>query len=77
MTAVLRLEVAAHRGAVSDAARGSSPEAAAQFFDLPALLAYRDCFRMMALAALIVIPGILLFRPAGAQIGGKHSAPIG
>ena len=27
------------------------------------LQAYADCFRMMAIAALIVSPGVLLFRP--------------
>jgi DHA2 family multidrug resistance protein len=56
MTAVLRLEIVRHHGAV---AGSRSP---AQPLDLAALLGYRDCFRIMAVASLIVIPGIFLFR---------------
>jgi DHA2 family multidrug resistance protein len=70
MTAVLRLQVNAHRGVLSD----GGGAAAAPTFDLASLLAYRDCFRMMAIASLLVIPGIFLFRPARVVDAG---APIG
>ena len=71
MTAVLRLEIAGHRRALAGIA---SP---AQRLDLAALLGYRDCFRLMAVAALIVIPGIFLFRAAGAAAPRPGGAPIG
>jgi MFS transporter, DHA2 family, multidrug resistance protein len=76
MTAVLRLEVISHRAALSDGSElpGSSPS---PLFDQPGLLAYSDCFRMMAVAAVIVIPGIFLFRPAGAEADGQDGASIG
>jgi len=47
MTAVLRLEVNAHGGALT-AGSGAVDGTAARLFDLPTLLAYSDCFRMMA-----------------------------
>lgn len=59
MTAVLRLEIAGHRSALAGIASSTGP------FDLAALLGYRDCFRLMAFASLIVIPGVFLFRAAG------------
>jgi DHA2 family multidrug resistance protein len=58
MTAVLRLEIAGHRRTITGTLSPAGP------FDLAALLGYRDCFRLMAVASLIVIPGIFLFRPA-------------
>jgi len=43
------------------ARQGALPHA----IDAATLAAYRDCFRMMAGAALLVVPGIFLFRIAG------------
>lgn len=65
MTAVLRLKVASeHAGLLPQAARhGAAPHP----LDLATLYAYRDCFRIMAITALLVIPGILLFRIAQAR----------
>jgi DHA2 family multidrug resistance protein len=71
MTAVLRLEIAGHRGAPIAIASPARP------FDVAVLLGYRDCFRLMALASLIVIPGIFLFRAAGAAAPRPGRAPVG
>jgi len=76
MTAVLRLEIERHLAVLSGGGgAGASPPA--PLLDLATLLAYRDCFRMMAVASLIVIPGIFLFRLAGADAGRKDSASLG
>jgi DHA2 family multidrug resistance protein len=77
MMAVLRLEATAHGGTVAATGSGAANGASAPLFDQATLLAYSDCFRMMAVASLLVIPGILLFRPAGADTGRKDGAPIG
>src|SRR5260370_41811384 len=74
MTAVLRLEVNAHGGALA-AGSGAADGTAAPLFDLPTLLAYSDCFRMMAWAALVIIPGIFLFRPTGLATDRTDGAP--
>jgi MFS transporter, DHA2 family, multidrug resistance protein len=71
MTAVLRLEIAGHRGALV----GIVPPA--RLAEMAALLGYRACFHMMAVASLIVIPGIFLFRGAGAAAARPGDAPIG
>jgi DHA2 family multidrug resistance protein len=76
MTAVLQLEVKAHGGTLATGS-GGADGTAAQLFDLPTLLAYRDCFRMMAWAALVIIPGIFLFRPAAAPSGRQEITPMG
>ncbi|MGE5269374.1 MAG: DHA2 family efflux MFS transporter permease subunit [Thiohalocapsa sp.] len=43
---------------------------------LAAFLAYRDCFAMMAVAALACIPGVFLFRAAGAAALRAGRAPV-
>jgi DHA2 family multidrug resistance protein len=53
MSAVLQLQISMHL-------LGLSAEGAA-------LQAYADCFRMMAIAAVVVMPGILLFRTGRAE----------
>ena len=71
MTAVLRLQTNAHRTALAAAGGdGTGP------FDAASLLAYRDCFRMMAIASLVVIPGVLLFRFGTEAPRQKDSASI-
>jgi MFS transporter, DHA2 family, multidrug resistance protein len=54
MTAVLQLRMGAHSAAVPGNLHASV---------LAELSAYRDCFRIMAIASLVVLPGIFLFRP--------------
>jgi hypothetical protein len=61
MTAVLRVRLDAHTsGLASEFAGGAIPAAR---LDAASLQAYAECFRTMAIAALIVSPGIFLFRP--------------
>lgn len=62
MTGVLRAQVGAHLGVLSGGNSGAGTLPSARLLDLATLQAYRDCFRMMALTSLIVIPGIFLFR---------------
>lgn len=69
MTAVLRLEIAGHRHAIAGSAAPVQP------LDLAALFGYRDCFRLMAVASLIVIPGIFLFRTGGTAARRPGGAP--
>jgi MFS transporter, DHA2 family, multidrug resistance protein len=59
MAAILRIRVADNL--VDIVPQGARP-ASAQIINLATVHAYGDCFRMMALAALCVIPGIFLFR---------------
>ena len=61
MTAVLRVRLDAHlSGLAAGFAGGAIP---APRLAAASLQAYADCFRMMAIAALIVCPGVFLFRP--------------
>jgi MFS transporter, DHA2 family, multidrug resistance protein len=60
MTAVLRTRVDAHLLALPAPAGGAG--AAEQLVAAATLGAYADCFSMMALAAIAVSPGVLLFR---------------
>jgi MFS transporter, DHA2 family, multidrug resistance protein len=67
MTAVLRSQVDANLidlGLIDLGAQASGPGAAlsAQLINSATLLAYKTCFQAMAVAALIMIPGIWLFR---------------
>src|SRR5580704_4634330 len=57
MTAVLRVRLDAHLSGFAGAA------IPAPRLNAASLEAYADCFRMMAIAALVVSPGVLLFRP--------------
>ena len=59
MTVVLGLRIASELAVL--APQGGAEPALEK---LATLNAYADCFRMMAVAALLVIPGILLFRVA-------------
>ncbi len=70
MTAVLRAQVDANL--IDLAAQASGPGAAQsrQLIDGASLQAYSTCFQAMAVAALIMIPGVWLFRP------GSHGGPI-
>lgn len=59
MTALLQVRVQSHLAALTP----SPPEVASLDRLAAATLdAYRDCFRMMAVASLLIIPGIMLFR---------------
>jgi MFS transporter, DHA2 family, multidrug resistance protein len=67
MTVVLRMQLDAHLGdlpATTGGPGGLLPDQAAA---MAGLQAYRDCFAMMALAALIAVPGIFLFRQPQAK----------
>lgn len=59
MTSVLQVRTADNLASL--ASHDAGP-VAAHVAALAALHAYRDCFRVMAVAALLVIPGIFLFR---------------
>ena len=69
MSSVLRQITAANVTRLS-AAGGV---AAAQAANIAAFDAYCRCFRMMAVACLILLPGVFLFRVA--RLGGKAKAP--
>jgi MFS transporter, DHA2 family, multidrug resistance protein len=62
MSAVLRTRISANLAAVGNSAGmvGSAQQQA----DAATLAAYSDCFGIMALAAIAVIPGVLVFRVA-------------
>jgi DHA2 family multidrug resistance protein len=62
MTAVLRSRVEANMLALSGPAVSTGANPPASLGDLATLHAYAQCFNMMAIAALVVSPGILLFR---------------
>ena len=66
MTAVLRVKLDAHTSGLASA-DGAIPAAAS-------LQAYAECFRTMAIAALIVSPGIFLFRPSAEASQIKKAA---
>jgi DHA2 family multidrug resistance protein len=61
MTAVLRVRLDAHLSGLAGEFAGAAIPAAR--LNAASLEAYADCFRMMAIAALVVSPGVLLFRP--------------
>jgi DHA2 family multidrug resistance protein len=65
MTAMLQQRVQLHL-----ARQGALPAAV----DAATLAAYRDCFRMMAGAALVVVPGIMLFRIARRRSAAQKTA---
>jgi DHA2 family multidrug resistance protein len=65
MTAVLQLRLSANHAAVADAD--------GQARVLAELAAYRDCFRIMAVICLAILPGIFLFRPP--PRGGRQTLP--
>lgn len=71
MATLLRLRIEVRHDALADFVP------AARLDQLAALLAYRDCFRLMAVAALACIPGVFLFRAAGAAALRPRRAPIG
>ncbi|HVC50387.1 MAG TPA: DHA2 family efflux MFS transporter permease subunit [Stellaceae bacterium] len=62
MTAVLRLRVAAQLAHFAAARGGSHGPVSRSLANLATIHAYRDCFAMMSLTAVLVIPGIYLFR---------------
>ncbi len=69
MTAVLQMRLSAH-GAVPTAAHPAALPTAG------ALHAYADCFRIMAIAAIVVTPGILIFRLASRENTGSIVTPV-
>ena len=73
MTAVLRVQVDANL--IDLAAQASDPGAALspQLINSASLLAYKACFQAMAVAALIMIPGIWLFRLGSDDGSVKHA----
>jgi DHA2 family multidrug resistance protein len=72
MAAVLRVRIGINlSGAATLPADAALPAAAV---NAATLQAYRDCFMMLALAALVVIPGIFLFRFGDAKAALKKAA---
>jgi MFS transporter, DHA2 family, multidrug resistance protein len=63
MTAVLHMQVDANLLDLFSKAGGPGATPAAELIDRASLQAYSACFRAMAVAALIVVPGIWFFRP--------------
>ena len=61
MTAVLRTRVEANLAGLSGSA-GAGANPPASLTDIATLHAYAQCFNMMAIASMVVSPGILLFR---------------
>lgn len=70
MTAVLGLRTM--RATAMLEAQGSAVPASRHVENLAALSGYDDCFRMMAVAALAIIPGIMLFRAKSAAALAKE-----
>lgn len=62
MTAILGLRTARSLAVLAPRSSGAAGVASGPMANLASLNAYDDCFRMMAIAALAIIPGILLFR---------------
>jgi len=61
MPAVLRTRVEANLAGLSGSA-GAGANPPASLTDIATLHAYAQCFNMMAIASMVVSPGILLFR---------------
>jgi DHA2 family multidrug resistance protein len=70
MTAILRVRIANDLASLLAQGAGPSEPVPAAVYNLATLQAYAECFRMMAVAALLVIPGIFLFRI------GRINAPV-
>jgi DHA2 family multidrug resistance protein len=62
MTAVLRVKAEANLLAVGAALSGAGAGISADLRDLASLRAYSGCFQIMALAALVILPGVWVFR---------------
>lgn len=67
MSAVLQLKIAMYSADPPAAVAASGALQPAWLREGAALQAYADCFRMMAIAAVVVMPGILLFRTSPAE----------
>jgi hypothetical protein len=74
MTAVLRARVEVHSLFSAPVADRPGDAAAAHLANTGTLGAYRDCFLMMAIASVIIAPGILLFRIHGLGKADKKPA---
>jgi DHA2 family multidrug resistance protein len=74
MTAVLRARVEVHSLFSAPIADRPGDAAAAHLANTGTLGAYRDCFLMMAIASVIIAPGILLFRIHGLGKADKKPA---
>jgi DHA2 family multidrug resistance protein len=66
MSAVLQLKIATYSADLPAAVALSAAPGPASLAQGAALQAYADCFGMMAIAAVVVMPGILLFRASRA-----------
>jgi DHA2 family multidrug resistance protein len=67
MSAVLQMKISMYSADLSAAVAASGALQPARLVEGAALQAYADCFRMMAIAAIVVMPGILLFRTGRAE----------
>jgi hypothetical protein len=74
MTAVLRAQVDANLSELAANANDPSAALSGQLIGSATLGAYSTCFRAMAVAVLIVAPGIWLFRLGARDWSIKNSA---
>jgi hypothetical protein len=72
MAAVLRARIDINLFGTAMPPAGAAPPAVA--VNAATLQAYRDCFMMLAVASLAVIPGIFLFRFSAAKAALKKTA---
>ena len=70
MSAVLQAKISTHLAGLTGAAAPSARLVAGATLE-----AYADCFRVMAIAAVVVAPGVLLFRAARAQKAAQGGVP--
>ena len=73
MSAVLRTRIDANVLALGAAGVVGSTE---QLANAAVMGAYADCFGMMALAAIVISPGILVFRARGCPIEAATAALV-
>jgi DHA2 family multidrug resistance protein len=72
MTALLEIRIASGLTVVASHGTPVPKLLPATLVNLATVRAYDDCFRMMAIAALVIIPGIFLFRVGGVQPAVKE-----
>jgi hypothetical protein len=77
LSAVLQAKISEEFGDLSAAGAALPPLPPARVGDEATLRAYADCFTMMAIAALAVMPGILLFRTGRVGRAVKEAVPPG
>jgi len=76
MSAVLQAKISVQLVDLAAAGAGpGTPQSAAELVNRATLQAYADSFKIMSIAALVVMPGILLFRAGRAGNAAKEAVP--